>query len=127
MTRTPKKPDVIETEEDLEEDVSLTVRPFRTFRTGGLRNVTWTTLRSVAVAKIRTISSNYYCRERLGNTVSPGYPATALPSSSFHPASSIMIDGHFEGSLTEKQSHHGTTEGSRSMYFLAQYLAPTVD
>jgi hypothetical protein len=68
---------------------------------------------------------NSFDKERVEHpvlhSVSPAYPAIAPPSSSFcHPESSIMIDGHFEGSLTKKQAHHsdeeGHTKGGQSSY-----------
>ena len=40
-----------------------------------------------------------------------------------------LIDGHLEGLLAEKQTHHEKefTEGGRCTYILAQQPAPTVD
>jgi hypothetical protein len=57
-------------------------------------------------------ASNRFDQERLKYSVYPVYPAIAPPP--------ILIDGFFEGSLIEKQAHHGTennsTKGSRRTY-----------
>ena len=78
--------------------------------------------------KIRQISRktalNSFDRERLKHPASPASPAITRPSSSFHPGSSILIDGHLEGLLTENQAHHGTgkesTEGGRCTYIFSR-------
>ena len=69
--------------------------------------------------KIRQISRkkalNGSDRGRLEHPASPASPATARSSSPCHPGSSILIDGHLEGLLTENQIGTGreSTEGGR--------------
>ena len=46
--------------------------------------------------------------ESLSSIEHPPHPAITLLSSPYHPASPIMIGGHFEDSLTEKGTHNGT-------------------
>jgi hypothetical protein len=58
-------------------------------------------------------------QDRPEHPVSRTYPDIAPPSLPCRPESSIMIDGRFEGPLTENQTHHGTgqeiTKGGRCM------------
>ena len=76
--------------------------------------------------------------EHLEHLVSPACqgPVIAPPSSPCHPGSSILTDGHFEGSFTEKQVHHGTwnestgTKEGRGTYIcctIAWSPGPVVD
>jgi hypothetical protein len=64
----------------------------------------------------------WFDHERLEYSVSPSYLAIAPPLFPCRPGSlmSILIDGHLEGLLTEKQAHHGTgrgfTKGRRCTY-----------
>jgi hypothetical protein len=51
---------------------------------------------------------NSFGQELLEHPIPPACPAIAPPSFPCRPGSSILIDGHFEGSLTESQAHHGT-------------------
>ena len=76
----------------------------------------------------KATNSNRFDQERLEYPVSPACPAIAPPSPC-RPGSSILIDGHSEGLLTEKQAHHGKefTKGGRCTYIFAQQPAPTVD
>jgi hypothetical protein len=67
-------------------------------------------------------ASNSFNEERLGRPVSPPCPAIAPPSSPRSsprlPGSLVLIDDHFDGSLTENQVHLGeeSTEGGRCTY-----------
>ena len=60
------------------------------------------------ITEVTKKALNSFDQERLDRPVSPTYPAIVPPSSSCHPGSSIVIDGNFEGPLTERQAHHGT-------------------
>ena len=77
--------------------------------------------------------SNSSDQERLEHSVSPGCPAIALPSFPCRSGSSVLIDCHFERSLTEKQAYcwkgKKSTKGGRCTYCIsfAQELKSTVD
>ena len=62
-------------------------------------------------------SSNSFDQKRLKHPVSPAYRAIASPSSPRYPRPSIIMDGQFESSLSQKQARHGTRfKGRRCMY-----------
>ena len=66
--------------------------------------------------------SNRFGPERLEYPVSPTYPVISLPPSPRLSMSSILIDDHFEGPLTEQQAYHNTekepTKGERRKYLI---------
>ena len=77
--------------------------------------------------------SNRLYQEHLEHPVSPACPAIAPPPFPCCSGSSILIDGHFERSLTERQAYRWkgkeSTKGDRCTYCVsfAQLPTPTVD
>jgi hypothetical protein len=72
---------------------------------------------SYRITEVTKKASISFDQERLGHPVSPTDPAIAPLSLPCCPGSPILIDGHFEGSLTGQQAHQGTgkeiTKGGR--------------
>ena len=78
--------------------------------------------------------SNSFDQEHLDHPISLALPPIASPSFPCHPAgpgSSIPIDAHFGGSLTEEKANYGTekqsTKRGRRKYICFQRPSPTVD
>ena len=79
-------------------------------------------------------TSNRFDQERLEHPVVPAYPAIAPPSFPCRPGTSILIDGHFEGSLgrSEKQEcrwnrKEYATKGVQGTYIICTMVCASVD
>ena len=74
------------------------------------------------ITEVTKKPSNRFDPERLEYPVSLTYPAISPPPSPRLSMSSILIDGHSEGPLTEEQAYHDTekepTKGERRKYLI---------
>jgi len=62
---------------------------------------------SIQGLKVTNMVSNSPVQKCVPCQVSQSRSSIALLSSPDHPGSSMLVDGHFEGPLTEKQEHYG--------------------